>query len=269
MGDVDPKPETQEEPPQEESQEEEKPADEEAEPAGGEEKAEDPEAEPTAEGAEEKKEAQAAATEEPEEKRKRVGGWQRKIDRLERQNQQLLDQLGQRPAQPQGGQPAKDQTPEEKATAYIDGLVEQRLTKRDQERQQRAAQAEFSRRTAEVRARRPDFDELIDSVAHIPVSQAVNEALLISERPGDIMCELASNPAELARISALPPIAAAREIGRLEAQLTSSTPPPVKPKSAIRPPAPPTSVNGSASSTRSLEDLPLSDYKRAYRSGRR
>jgi hypothetical protein len=208
---------------------------------------------------------------EQEEKRKRAGGWQRKIERLERQNELLLQQLGtQRPhGSTQAAPPGKEKTSEEKAAEYIDNLVEQRLTKREQERQAQSAQAEFQRRTAEVRAAKPDFDDVIMSASDVPVSDGVTQALLTSEHGPAIMYELAKNPAELARISALPPLVAAREIGRLEAKLPSSTSAPKTTKPALRPPVPPTSVNGSTSSARNLDDLPISEYKRAYRSGRR
>lgn len=206
---------------------------------------------------------------EPEEKRKRAGGWQRKIERLERQNQLLVEQLStQRPNQQSTTQPLKEQTPQEQATAYIDSMVERGIAKREAEREQKAALAELRRRTAVVRAARPDFDDVVSSV-DIPTDSAIGQALLTSEHGAEMLYRLAADPDELARISALPPIAAAREIGRLEAKLTSVAPPPKTQGTAKRPPAPPTTVKGSTSNTRSLEDLPISEYKRAYRSGRR
>lgn len=206
----------------------------------------------------------------PEEKHKRAGGYQRKIERLERERQMLLEALhaqrGAAPAQPQG--PAKEKTPAEQAEEYVNSLVEQRLKAAEAQRREAQIRADFQRRTAEARAKFEDFDSAIEDVAHVKVSDWVREALLTSEKPGEIMYQLAKNPAELARLSALPPLDAAREIGRLEAKLASGASP-VKPKPAARPPAPPSKVGGSAASTRSLEDLPLSEYKRLYRSGRR
>jgi hypothetical protein len=255
MGDTEQPQAEEAQPEAQEGQQQEAPA-EEAPPEGAEAKPE--------EGAEEEKpEGQEEAR--AEEKHRRAGGWQRKIERLERE----LEMERQFRAQLQQGtqQPAKEKSPEEKAAEYLDGLVSKRLAERDAQQQQAAQQAEFQRRAAEVRAAHPDFDEVV-LAADAPVSPALQEALLTSDSGPAIMYQLAKSPAELARLSALPPLAAAREIGRLEAKLASSTSAP-KPKSAARPPAPPTSVNGSASSTRSLDDLPLSEYKRAYRSGRR
>jgi hypothetical protein len=216
-------------------------------------------------------EAEQQQAEKPDEKHKRAGGFQRKIEKLERQNQILLEQLqrlGQQPPAAQSTQPAKEKTAEEKAAEYLDSLVEQRLAAREAQRQAQERQAAFERRTAAVRTAYPDFDEVVAEVAHVQVSNALGQALLTSDKGPEIMYQLAKNPAELARLSALPPLDAAREVGRLEAKAASGAAP-QKPKAASRPPAPPSKVGGSATSTRSLDDLPISEYKRAYRSGRR
>lgn len=243
-----------------------KPQEEIAEPEGQPEGEEKPPEETEAKAEGDAEPAEKSEEPKPDDKHKRAGGWQRKIDRLERENAALIAKI----TAPSGAPPAQDagaQTAEEKAAEYIDNLVAQRLAKVDAERQQREAQAKFQQRMAEARAASPDFDEVILS-ADAPVSAAVQQVLLTSEQGPAIMYQLASNPAELARLSALPPLEAAREIGRLEARLASSTPPP-KPKPAVRPPAPPTNVTGTAPATRNLEGLSMADYKRAFRSGQR
>jgi hypothetical protein len=267
---------TEPETPPAEAEEPEEPKEEgaDAEPA---EEGEKPEAEPSEEDAEAKKAAEAqtqAQQAQTEEKRKRAGGWQRKIDRLERQNQLLVERLtAQHPAPQPQGKPEAEKTPAEKSAEYLDSLVdqrvEQRLAARENQQREKTVVSDFQRRTAEVRARYDDFEDVV-SDADIPVQSALGQTLLTSEHGPAIMYQLAKNPAELARLSALPPLDAAREVGRLEAKLASGAPS-VKPNGSAtkRPPAPPTSVNGSAASTRSLDDLPLSEYKRAMRSGRR
>lgn len=240
----------------------------------GEEPAEPEEAkageEPGEEGGEAAPKAGEEAKAEEAKKPRRAGGWERKIERLERQNQMLMEQVIQRQGPPQG-QPGKEPTPEEKATAYIDSLVEQRMAAREAQTRQAHAQQEFQKRTEEVRAAHPDFDDVVQGVEHVPVPPALQQALLTSSVGPEIMYQLASNPAELARIAALPPYDAFREIGRLEAKASSTAAPTPKtaPRSAARPPAPPTNVGGTKAPTRSLDDLPLAEYKRAYRSGRR
>ncbi len=201
-------------------------------------------------------------------KHKRGGGFQRKIEQLERQNQLLVEQLSRN--QPAPTAPAgKEKSPEEKASDYIEGIVEQRLSRREQERQAQTAVAEFQKRTAAVRATRPDFDEVLESIAHIPVPLALNQALLTSESGPEIMYQLASNPAELARVSALPPLDAAREIGRLEAKLASVTPPARKTNGVVpRPsaaPAPITPVTArGTSNVKPVEQMSYEEY-RAWR----
>jgi hypothetical protein len=249
--------------PEGENHDEEKPAEEgEEKPEGGEE----------VEAAGGEGEKDTAAAPEPEEKEKKVGGWQRRIAKLERQNEQLLAQLtaqlpAQRPTQP-AAKPDAEKSPDEKAAEFVRALARQEREEFEQQRQEQAKVAEFHRRTAEVRAAHSDFDDVL-LAADMPISPGLRQALLTSEYGPAIMYALAKNPGELSRLCDLPPLEAAREVGRLEARQTSSTASPKTTKPALRPPAPPTSVNGSASSTRSLDDLPLSEYKRAYRSGRR
>jgi hypothetical protein len=251
--------------PQEQEQEEQQapPPEEEAQPAEPEAKEEGaPEEEPPPES----EEAKAAA----EEKGRRSGGWKRKIERQERQIEVLTAQLAnQRPSQQPPAAEEKSKDPADQVRHFVREEAKA-LLKEERDAEQRArAQAEFQKRTQEVRAAHPDFDEALDDVSHVPVPQAIQQALLTSEQGPAIMYSLAKNQAELARICALPPFEAAREIGRLEAKASSTPTPKAPTKSASRPPAPPTSVGGPKSTTRSLDDLPLADYKRAYRSGRR
>ncbi len=237
-----------------------------AEPEGEEAAAEEP-----AEG-EEAAKPDEPAPEAAEEKRRRAGGWQRKIERLERQNaekDQLIARLATPGQAPAGAKPAAEQTPEEKAAEYVRTMARQVVAEERQQAEMRQRQADFQRRTAEVRAKHPDFDEMLESVSHIPVHEAVTRALLTSEHGPAIMYELARDREALARLSALPPEVALMELGRLGAKLTSVATAPKTNGTARRPAAPPTSVRGTASSTRSLEDLPLSEYKRAMRSRQR
>lgn len=227
----------------------------------------DPEGEPT-----EAEEAKKTAPPEAEGKRKRTG-WQRqqqKLDRLERQNALLVEQLTSgRQGQPAPqGKPDAEKTPQEQAQEYMRAMTKQVIAEERQQQEQQRVESEWVRRSAEEQAKHEDFEDVV-SYANIPAASPLGQTLLTSEHGPAIMYALAKSPAELARISALPPLAAAREVGRLEAKLAAVAPSARPNGSAKRPPAPPTSVHGSASSTRSLEDLPLSEYKRAMRSGRR
>lgn len=229
-----------------------------------------PEGEESDESAEEKPEGEPEAKAEEKKPHGRPGGYVRKLQRLQEQNQMLLEQLtAQRGQQPKPADEAKPKDPAAQVEEYVSRVVEQRLAAAEEQRRQAQARADFQKRTAEFSAANPDFEEVVDSVSHIPVPSHLQQLVLNSPEAPAIMYSLAKNTAELSRLSDLPPLDAAREIGRLEAKLASSTAAPVKPKSASRPPAPPTSVGGSSASTRSLDDLPLAEYKRRMRSGGR
>jgi hypothetical protein len=272
MGDVD---QNKNEETQEQTEEEkpEQPAAEETTPekveAKGDEAAKGEGEEPEEDGEQEEGgEAEEAAATDAQAKpkvRHEKNGYKRKIQKLEQKYNELLEHVarGQKPQET-----PTEKTPEQKAEEQFDAFLDRRLAAREAQQNQAKAQADFQRRMSETRAAHSDFDDVLSAAEGAPVSQAMQQVLLTSEHGPAIMYQLAKSPAELARISALPPLDAAREIGRLEAQLASGAAP-QKPKSASRPPAPPTSVNGSASSTRSLDDLPLAEYKRAMRTGRR
>jgi hypothetical protein len=242
----------------------------------------DPESPEVAEeGAEDEGESQEAAQEKseaakPEAKRKHKGGWQRQAERAEREaeflRQQLAAMTGRAPEQQEEKKP--ELTPEQSAWAEFKAAARQEakelIEQEKRQAQAEAQQAAFARRVSEAKAEHEDFDEVLADVADIRISPALGQALLTADKPGEIMYSLAKSRTELARISALPPLDAAREIGRLEARLASSTSSLPKPSQAARPPAPPSKVNGSsAPSTRSLETLPISEYKRRMRSGGR
>ena len=105
-------------------------------------------------------------------------------------------------------------------------------------------QSAFTKSQDAARTTHPDYDDVIQSVPvpDGPGVMAAREAMLEDEAGGEILYYLASHPEELARIAALQPHSAVREIGRLSAMF----PPPSsaagnpKPKvsSAPRPPAP-------------------------------
>lgn len=233
-----------------------------------------------AEGEEEKEggeEVKADEEEAPAEK-KRAGGWQRKIERLERELeaarlreiQALRTSQSQTPGQaPTGGDLAKAD-PVAQAREFFRSVAREEREAAEAQARQQSIVAKFVERTQAARARYADFDDVV-SMVDIPTESPLGQALLTSEQAPDIMYRLATSPAELARINALPPLEAAREIGRLEAKLSSSTAAPSKPKPANRPPAPPTRTGGSASSLSSedLDKLSFAEYKRRMRSSGR
>lgn len=255
----------QEQAPQE-ATEEQQPLEQEEQAPSEEAKADDAEGGEEAEVEEQSEESAAAAE---EKRRNRATGYQRKLLKKDTEIEFLRAQLAQLQGQPKPTESAKELSPEEKLAEYMRNEVRQQLERERAAERQRAEVAAFQQRVAEFAAKTPDYEEAIEDVAHIPVPREVQEAILTSERSPEIMYSLAKNPAELARISALPPLRAALEIGRLAEKLSAGAATPSKPKPSVRPPAPPTTVSGKSASTRSLEDLPISEYKRRFRSGER
>jgi hypothetical protein len=127
---------------------------------------------------------------------------------------------------------------------------------------QRAAQTleQWESRVAAARQAHPDFDEVLEDV-EIPITPALQQALVESEHGAELAYQLAKNPAEAQRIMKLSPLAQARELGKLEAKLT---PEPQKKPAATNAPPPLKPVAG-GKSTVDLNDPDLSfgDWEKA------
>lgn len=101
-----------------------------------------------------------------------------------------------------------------------------------QYRAQAAAEAEVSwnEQVAEARTKYPDFEALVldrrnPDPPHITAEMA--EVLKVSEHGADVAYHLAKNPDLSDQIAAMPPLAAARALGLLEAELSAPKPKPV------------------------------------------
>ena len=88
-----------------------------------------------------------------------------------------------------------------------------------------------------------DFDEVVMD-SSLPVTPYMAEAISESDIGGEIAYYLGKNRAEAARIAALSPIAAAREIGKIEAKLSAA---PVQQPQVSKAPPPPEPVGGGSS----------------------
>lgn len=163
---------------------------------------------------------------------------------------------------PQPGAQSEKKTPEQQAAEHFERLVDQRLEQRDAHRAHAAEIAQFHERAAAVQEKHPDFAEVV-STLDVPSNSPLGQALLTSDVGPEIMYELAKNRAELARISALPPLIAVREIGRLEAKLTSGATPQTLKTAPKKPsaPAPITPVTTRGPSTvKRTEDMSYEEY---------
>lgn len=108
-----------------------------------------------------------------------------------------------------------------------------------QEQQQAAVRTQigeqvnrFAEEAKKARERYPDFSEVVDS-ATPPQNPVVAASILGCDNPADVAYYLHKNPSELAKIQSLPPLIAAREIGKIDARYT-----PVKATHTTKAPSP-------------------------------
>lgn len=133
---------------------------------------------------------------------------------------------------------------------------------KDQERT-RTARANFEKRALEVAERYEGLDEAIENVwsGEVPTSAAMAEFIMeVSDRGPELVFALNADPEAALRISRLSPLAAAREMAKLEASLPQEK----SKKESAAPPPPKLPKGGSESPTKRLEDMSPAEY-RAYR----
>lgn len=240
-------------------------------------------------------------TEKEKPKKARSGGWQKRIDKKTREAaearreaeywkaQALKGAAGdQKPKSQESDAPkteAKDGRPKaddyDSHDAYVEALadwkVEQRLKAEKAEEQKTQLQKEFESKLQSFREKaksfaesHDDYEDVLESVDHIPVSPAVHDSIM-SVGP-EMAYELAKlGEEEFARINSLPPIAAAREIGKIEAKLAAKASEATKkpePKKITQAPKPLEPVGkGTATVRKSIDDpdIPFEDYVRLRR----
>jgi hypothetical protein len=115
------------------------------------------------------------------------------------------------------------------AQAYAEALAERKaqelVARRDSAKQQAALLDVYHEKEEDARSRYDDFEQVAYN-PNLPVTDVMAQTIQASDNGPDVIYWLGSNPKEAGRISALPPILQAREIGRIEAKLAAS--PPVK-----------------------------------------
>jgi len=237
--------------------------------------------------------------EKSEEKKPKKGGFQKRVDKLnariaekEREaefwRQQALKSQGSGDAKSEpSAKNASPKAPEGKPlpeqyethAEYVEALTEwktdQKLKDRDekaerdkaQTEQQKTVQAYLERKEA-FSKKTPDFDDVIAEVDDIRVSPAVRDIILSSENGPELAYELAKDRDEYARICKLPPIQAAREMGKLESRILAkpSAPEAKKITNAPKPLEPVGTGKGSAPKKSIFDpDLSQADYERLRR----
>jgi len=166
--------------------------------------------------------------------------------------------------------PSVDQydTVEAYAEALAEQKAEQLLAKREQSRQQSELIEAYHDREEEARAKYDDFEQVAYN-PNLRITNAMAESIQSSDIGPDVAYYLGANPKEADRISRLSPLIQAKEIGRIEANLTSN--PPVKKTSSAPAPIAPVTARGGNSANydttdpRSIKTMSTSEWIAADR----
>lgn len=153
---------------------------------------------------------------------KRLAREQRK---WEREQQQRLAEQEARQRAPAPADIAPDQfdTYEDYAEALAERKAEELLAKREAARQQAELLEAYHDREEAARDKYDDFEQVAYN-PELPVTEVMAQSIQASDVGPDVLYWLGSNPKEAARIARLPNILQAKEIGKIEAAMTSNPP---------------------------------------------
>lgn len=252
----------------------------------------------------EKSDTESKEQTEPEDKKHKKGGIQKRFDKLTREKvelerereywrQQALKAAATgNPVEAQNATtapkstegkpiPEKFDTHAEYVEALTDWKTEQKLKEREEKasrekvisEQQKVAQT-YQEKLAAFKEKTPDFldveadlDEAL-AEARVAPTAAMSQAFLTAENGPQLAYELAKNPKEFVRICKLDPFTAAVEIGKFAAKLEAKTSAPQqtnKLTNAPRPLDPIGSGKGSAKKSITDPDISFSEYEKLRR----
>lgn len=118
---------------------------------------------------------------------------------------------------------------EQKIQAHL-GEAEKRRSAETQQAAQQKRVSGFQQRAAEFAKEHPDYHAVAEN-PNVPITQPMFDAIVESDRGPEIAYHLGQHPEIAARLSSMSPVGAARELGKLEAQLSI----PAKPKASQAP----------------------------------
>lgn len=185
------------------------------------------------------------------EKPKKKGGFQRRIDKLNARHtaaQQEIEHWKAMALKNAASEPKADTKVESKAeansdepnpetfdthTEYVKAITAwtvKKEAKAAKEAENKEKLAEESKTAIQAHLDREksfkknvkDYDDVVAEVDDILATPAVTQAIVESDHGPELIYELAKNRAEFERINKLPPLAAARELGKLEAKFATS-----------------------------------------------
>ena len=152
--------------------------------------------------------------------------------------------------------------------ASIEAYAEQLIAQREAAKQQAAITEAYYDLEEDIRSKYDDFDQVAYN-PNLPVTEYMAQSIQASDVGPEVIYWLGSNPKEAGRIAQLPPILQAKEIGKIEASL-SSNPPVKKTSTAPAPIAPVTARTSGApaydtTDPRSVKNMSTSDWIAAER----
>lgn len=165
---------------------------------------------------------------------------------------------------------ARDAYVEQQAIAKAQEKLEHKQAETKARERAQAALKGWNERSAAFRSEHDDFDDVLGSVA-VEIPAAMQQIFVEADQGPALAYELAKNPAELERIAKLPPMAAARELGKIEAKLTAPKAPEKPQQKVSQAPDPVNPVGGKgAPVAKKPDEMTLAEY-RAWRekNGRR
>jgi len=151
---------------------------------------------------------------------------------------------------------------------YAKAYAEQMLKERELQKQRSEYVEAYHDREEDARAKYDDFEQVAYN-PNLRITTVMAETIQTSDIGPDVAYYLGSNPKEADRISRMPPILQAKEIGKIEAKLVSS--PPVKKTSNAPTPISPVTARSSGAPAydttdpRSIKTMTTSEWIAAER----
>lgn len=184
------------------------------------------------------------------------------------------------PKQLADGEPDPDKF--ESHTAYLKAVVKWELKQEEAEKKAKEREVQvksefetrvsgFQNKVKEFQKVTEDFSDVMEDVDDIPMSIGIQEALLDSDLGPQVMYELAKNRTEYERINKLSVVAAAKEIGKLEARISSESQEKPKEETKKLTKAPPPLKPAASGTGKAKEwsiydpDIPQAEYERLRR----
>ncbi len=193
---------------------------------------------------------------------KRLAREQRKWEREQSRKAQEAPQLTAAPSLEQF------ESVDEYADALAIRKAEELLAKREAERQKMDMLEAYHDREEEARSKYEDFEQVAYN-PKLPITSVMAETIQASDLGPDLAYYLGTNPREADRISRLSPFLQAKEIGKIEAKISSE--PVLKKTTSAPPPIAPISGRGTGAPTydttdpRSVKSMSTSEWIEADR----